>query len=182
MRIVGGKYKGRVLVQIKNEKIRPTSDMARESIFNILQNQIYGVDFLDLFCGTGAMGIEALSRGAARVTFNDASRESIALLKKNLEKLNVDEDYKVCNYDALTLLRNGGDYDMIYIDPPYKTDLGIKSLNLVSGALNDDGIVIFEDEKPFNGTVDGLVVYDSRKYGRVHLTFFRKVSEQPKGE
>ena len=174
MRIVGGKYKGRVLAEIKNEKVRPTSDMARESIFNILQNEIYGVNFLDLFCGTGAMGIEALSRGAARVTFNDASRESVALLKKNLEKLKVDDEYKVCNYDALTLLKNGGDYDIIYIDPPYKTDLGVSALRLCSGALSDGGIAIFEDEKPFDGTVDGLILYDRRKYGRVHLTFFRK--------
>ena len=86
MRIVGGKYKGRVLVGFDGNKIRPTSDMARESLFNILQNIIYGADFLDLFCGTGAMGIEAISRGAHSVTFNDADKNSLAVLKKNLEK------------------------------------------------------------------------------------------------
>ena len=174
MRIVGGKYKSRVLERINDENVRPTSDMARESIFNILQNVVYGADFLDLFCGTGAMGIEALSRGAKRVTFNDASRASIALLKKNLAKLKVDEEYKICNIDALTLLKSGGNYDIIYIDPPYKSDLGVNALKLVSGALSDNGIAIFEDEKPFNGTVEGLTVYDTRKYGRVHLTFFKK--------
>ena len=174
MRIVGGKYKSRVLERIKEDNIRPTSDMVRESLFNILQNVIYGAKFLDLFCGSGAMGIEALSRGARSATFNDASRASIALLKKNLEKLKVDEEYKICNLDALTLLKNGDKYDIIYIDPPYKTDLGIRSLQLVGGALSDNGIAIFEDEKPFDGVVDGLTVYDKRKYGRVHLTFFKK--------
>ena len=174
MRIVGGIYKGRKLNEFKGGQVRPTSDMVRESLFNILQFKIQGKTFLDLYCGTGAVGIEALSRGAKRVTFNDASRASIALLKKNLAKLKVDEECKICNLDALTLLKSGGNYDIIYIDPPYKSDLGVNALKLVSGALSDNGIAIFEDEKPFNGTVDGLTVYDTRKYGRVHLTFFKK--------
>ena len=172
MRIVGGKYKSRVLCELKDENIRPTSDMVRESPFNILQNKIYGAKFLDLFCGTGAMGIEALSRGAAFTAFNDADKKSLALLKKNLDKLKVDEDYKIYNLDALELLKRGGEYDIIYIDPPYKTDLGVKALNIASNALKDSGIVIFEDEKPFDGEVQGLTVYDRRKYGRVRLTFF----------
>ena len=182
MRIVGGKYKSRVLCELKGENIRPTSDMVRESLFNILQNRIYGAKFLDLFCGTGAMGIEALSRGAAFTAFNDADRKSLALLNKNIEKLKVDDNYKIYNLDALDLLkRAGGEFDIIYIDPPYKTDLGIKALKLVANALNDGGIVIFEDEKPFSGEVDGLTVYDRRKYGRVHLTFF-VLSPLNKGE
>ena len=174
MRIVGGKYKSRVLCELKGDAIRPTADKVRESLFNILQNKIYGAKFLDLFCGTGAMGIEALSRGAQSVTFNDFSRESLKILKKNIEKLKVDEDYKVTNFDAITLLKAGGEYDIIYIDPPYKTDLGARSLAVVNGALKPGGIVIFEDEKPFNHDVEGLIVTDRRRYGRVHLTFFKK--------
>lgn len=175
MRIVGGKYKGRVLVGFDGNKIRPTSDMARESLFNILQNIIYGADFLDLFCGTGAMGIEAISRGAHSVTFNDADKNSLAVLKKNLEKLKVDENYEVKYNDALSLLKRAEKkYDIIYIDPPYKTDLGEQALNLASLSLKDNGIAILESDTPFNGTVEGLAVYDERKYGRVRLTFFRK--------
>ncbi len=175
MRIVGGKYKGRVLVGFDGDKIRPTSDMARESIFNILQNVIYGADFLDLFCGTGAMGIEALSRGADLVTFNDADRNSILVLKKNLEKLKVTENYEIKYSDALSLLKRADKkYDIIFIDPPYKTDLGEQAVNLASLSLKDDGIVILESDIPFNGTVHGLKVYDERKYGRVRLTFFKK--------
>ena len=86
MRIVGGKYKGRVLAEFKGQDIRPTADMVRESLFNILQFKIFSASFLDLFSGTGAMGIEALSRGAKKVHFNDADKKSIAVLKQNLSK------------------------------------------------------------------------------------------------
>lgn len=175
MRIVGGKYKGRALVEFKGNDIRPTSDMARECLFNILQFKIIGASFLDLFSGTGAMGIEALSRGASKATFNDASRESLAVLKKNLEKLKVLEEYSVLNKDAIVLLKTTPDkFDIVYIDPPYKTDLGLKAIAEVERVLSDGGIAIFEDEKPFNGEVNGLKIYDRRKYGRVHLTFFSR--------
>ncbi len=175
MRIVGGKYKSRVLSGFDGDKIRPTSDKARESLFNILQNRIYGSEFLDLFCGTGAMGIEALSRGAKSVTFNDADRNSLNLLRKNLKKLGVDEEYEIKNYDALILLEHAiKKYDIIFIDPPYKTDLGERAVALSINALKDDGVVILESETPFTGKVDGLAVVDERKYGRARLTFFKK--------
>ncbi len=174
MRIVGGKYKSRVLLEFKGSDIRPTPDKVRESFFNIVQGSVYGARFLDLFCGTGAMGIEALSRGAKCVTFNDLSADSISLLKKNLTRLNVDEEYHVVRGDAISLLERGGEYDIIYIDPPYKSDLGLKALSVVCKALSDDGIVVFENEKSFESQVDGLIKIDERKYGRVYITFFQK--------
>lgn len=175
MRIVGGKYKGRTLRPFDGDKIRPTADKVRESLFNILQFKIIGSSFLDLFCGTGAMGIEALSRGASKVVFNDLAKESVRLTKSNLEKIKVEENPKILSCDAVALLSGATEkFDIIFIDPPYKSDLGYKCLLQVSSALNDDGIVIFEDEKPFNEQIDGLTIYDSRKYGRVHLTFFKK--------
>ncbi len=175
MRIVGGKYKHRVLTEFKGKDVRPTSDMAREAIFNILQFKIIDKTFLDLFCGTGAMGIEALSRGAKSVHFNDADRKSIALLKENLNKLKVDEEYSISNLDGITLLKNTDKkFDFIYLDPPYNTDLGVSALEVVSNALSDNGLVIFEDQKPFNKEINNLKIVDARKYGRIHLTFFSK--------
>lgn len=175
MRIVGGKYKGRTLVKFDGNKIRPTSDMARESLFNILQNVIYGANFLDLFSGTGAMGIEALSRGAGKVTFNDFSRESIAVIKSNLTKLGVDENYAVKNLDAISLIESVAEsFDIIYIDPPYKTDLGIKALDKISRVCHDQTIVVFEDEKPLGVELRDMEVVDRRKYGRVHLTMLKR--------
>lgn len=175
MRIVGGKYRGRVLADVNVDGVRPTSDMARESLFNILQFKIFGAEVLDLFCGTGAIGIEALSRGAKKVTFNDASRQSLLILKKNLEKLKVDEPFVIKNTDALTLLKSTSDkFDIVYIDPPYKSDLKESAVALSKEVIKDNGIIILEDEVAFEGKIKGLKITDQRKYGRVKLTFFMK--------
>ena len=175
MRIVAGKYRGRTLTEFSGDDIRPTSDKVRESLFNIIQNKTPNSVFLDLYAGTGAMGIEALSRYAKSVTFNDMSKSSLMVLKKNLEKLKVDDEFEVSNCDAVRFLSlTNKKFDIIFIDPPYKSDKKKDALPLCINALSDDGIVIFEDECEWTGEIQGLTVYDKRKYGRVHLTFFRK--------
>lgn len=175
MRIIAGKYKGRTLLEFKGYDIRPTSDRARESLFDILQLKVPGCAFLDLFCGTGAVGIEALSRGAKKVVLNDVSRESVKIAKQNVAKLNNPEGITVTNFDAETFVKSGGEeYDVIFLDPPYKSDAGLKTLTFIKNILKDDGIVVFESETPFDGEADGLTVYDSRRYGRACFTFFRK--------
>ena len=175
MRIVGGKYRGRTLVSFDGDKIRPTGDKVRESLFNILQFKIAGANFLDLCSGTGAIGIEALSRGAKKVTFNDSSKESISVLKKNVEKLNIDGNYFISNMTAQAFLTCTTDkFDLIFIDPPYNSGLLNEILPLTANVLTENGIIITEDEKSFSGAVDGLNKYDERKYGRVYLTFFKR--------
>lgn len=174
MRVVGGIFRGRVLEEFKGYEIRPTSDMVRESLFNILRDRIGGAHFLDLFCGTGAVGIEALSRGAKKVVFNDLSRESVALTKKNIEKLKIENGYTVRQSDALIFLENSSEnFDIIFIDAPYKDEVGIKAVELAKNKLNDGGIIIYENDMPFTAEIEGLNVYDKRKYGRAHLTFFK---------
>lgn len=175
MRIVGGLYKGRALSEFDGEKIRPTSDKARESLFNILQFKIYDSEFLDLFCGTGAMGIEALSRGAKSVTFNDISRESISLTRKNLEKLKITDGYSVHTRDALDFLRTtDGAFDIIFIDPPYKSEERNEILKLSAEKLKNDGVIIFESESESDCAPEGLIITDQRKYGRARLTFYKR--------
>ncbi len=175
MRIVAGKYRGRTLLEFGGEDIRPTADRVRESLFNIIQNKTPNSVFLDLYSGTGAIGIEALSRYAKSVTFNDISKSSLALLKKNLEKLKVDDEFEISSCDAVRFLsQTDKKYDIIFIDPPYKSDKKKDALPFCANKLSDDGIVVFEDECEWTGNVEGLVVYDKRKYGRVHLTFFKK--------
>ena len=178
MRIVGGKYRGRVLSGFNGQNIRPTADKVRESIFNIIQFSVKGCSFLDLFCGTGAMGIEALSRGAGYVVFNDSAKESINLLKKNLDKLGITENYKISFADAFTYIERSSDkFDFIYIDPPYRAGIGVEAVEKTVKLLKNGGIIILEDEKPFIENREGLKVIDERKYGRVFLTFFRQGGE-----
>ena len=182
MRIVGGTFKGRSLVEFSGEEVRPTADMTRESLFNIIKAKISGADFLDLFCGTGAVGIEALSCGAKVVTFNDISKKSLEIVKKNLIKVDKESVVKfgvnaiLKNYDALDLINSTeGKFDIIFIDAPYSSDKGLSAVNICHKILKDDGIVIFESENIINQDFDGLKKIDKRKYGRARLTFFSKI-------
>ena len=184
MRIIGGKYRSRVLAEFQGENVRPTSDRAREALFNILSLKIYGARVLDLFAGSGALGLESLSRGAKEVLFNDLSRDSIAILKKNLTTLKIPvngEEAKVCNMDYLTCLGQArGEFDLIFIDPPYRFDYGEKALESIAqkGLLSENGIAMYERDRPFEGNIQGLEKYDERKYGKAYLTFFRKQNEE----
>ena len=180
MRIIGGKYRSRVLTEFPGEDVRPTSDRAKESLFNILSLKLYGARVLDLFSGSGALGIECLSRGAKEVVFNDLSKDSLAILKKNLAtlKLTVNgEEAKVVNSDYLVCLdRAQGQFDLILIDPPYRFDFGEKALEKIAqkGLLTENGIAVYERDRPFEGEVQGLEKYDERKYGKTYLTFFKR--------
>ena len=175
MRIVGGIYKGRTLLEFKGQDVRPTSDMARESLFNILQFKISGKTFLDLFCGTGAVGIEALSRGAEKVVFNDLSRESVSLTKKNLEKIGNPTNAVVYNRSGVDFHLSSLDkFDFVFIDAPYKSQVGMQALLNAHLLLNDDGMVVYENEVPFSKELPFLEKVDERRYGRAYMTFFKR--------
>ncbi len=174
MRIVGGRLKGRTLLSFEGQAIRPTPDKVREALFNIIQNRIYGASFMDLFAGTGAMGIEAYSRGAI-VTLNDKDRNSQELIKKNLVKLDIFEQVKLTCFDGVNFIASGRDkYDIIYIDPPYKAGVNELAVSSAKNSLKEGGLIILESEVEFSEQVDGLKIIDQRKYGRVRLTFFEK--------
>ena len=180
MRIIGGKHRSRVLAEFPGEDVRPTSDRVRESLFNILSLKIYGARVLDLFSGSGALGLESLSRGAKEVVFNDYSKDSLAILKKNLAALKISvggEEAKVCNYDFSVCLESvKGEFDLIFIDPPYRFEYGVAALKKIAakGLLSENGVAVYERDRPFEGEIEGLEKYDERKYGKTYLTFFRK--------
>lgn len=182
MRIIGGKYRSRVLAEFLGDDVRPTSDRAKESLFNILSLKIYGARVLDLFAGSGALGLESLSRGAKEVVFNDCAKDSLAIVKKNLAalKIGVGDEAKLSGSDYLVCLEGlRGQFDIIFIDPPYRFDFGIKALEKISQKelLTEHGIAVYERDRPFEGEVDGLEKYDERRYGKTYITFFRRVQE-----
>lgn len=179
MRIIGGKYKSRVLAEFAGEAVRPTSDRAKEALFNILALKIYGARVLDLFSGSGALGLESLSRGAKEVVFNDFAKDSLAILKKNLNalKIPVGEAVRLLNSDYLVALESvRGPFDLIFLDPPYRFDYGEKALQKIAqkGLLTEDGIAVYERDRAFEGKVEGLEKYDERKYGKTYFTFFKR--------
>ncbi|MBR1676679.1 MAG: 16S rRNA (guanine(966)-N(2))-methyltransferase RsmD [Clostridia bacterium] len=171
MRVIAGKHRGRVLAEFKGKDIRPTSDRAKEAVFNILQTIIGGSDFLDLYCGSGNMGIEALSRGA-NPTFVDKSPESVALTKKNLEKIK--ENAPVYTSDALSFINSVKvKFDVIFLDPPYKDNAEEVLKSIVRcGVLKSDGIIIYEHSGE-SRDAEGLERYDTRKYGVATFDFYR---------
>ena len=179
MRIIGGEFKSRILADFAGDDVRPTSDRAREALFNILARKVPLARVLDLFSGSGALGIESLSRGAKEVVFNDAAKDSVALLKKNLTALKLisservqisNRDYSVC-LDYVT-----GKFDIIFLDPPYRFDYGKTALEKIArkGLLSDDGVIVYERDRAFEGEIAGLEKYDERKYGKAIFTFFRR--------
>ena len=180
MRIIGGKYRSRVLSDFAGDEVRPTSDRAKEALFNILSLKLYGARVLDLFAGSGALGLESLSRGAKEVVFNDRAKDSLAIVKKNLATLKIPvngEEAKLSGADFLVCLESmRGAFDLIFIDPPYRLDYGAKALERIAkkGLLTENGVAVYERDRPFDGEIAGLEKYDERKYGKTYFTFFRR--------
>ena len=176
MRIIGGKHRGRKLAEFKGDEIRPTADRVKESLFNILSTRTAESKVLDLFCGSGSLGLESLSRGAKSVHFNDLSRDSLAVLKKNIEAVGERDNCKITNLDYLACLSSAAEkYDLIFIDPPYAKEYGVPALEIIANRrlLTEDGIAVYERDRAFSGEVEGLEKFDERKYGKTYLSFFR---------
>ena len=176
MRIIAGQWRGRPLLSPPGLATRPTSVRAREALFSMLQSRLGSFEELhvaDLFAGTGALGLEALSRGAARCTFVESDRAAIEALRKNVAKLGADDRADIRQQSAMRLV--GGLYHLVFLDPPYRSGLGHQALaNLVvAGALAPGALVSLESAKDEAVAIDGLTVDSERIYGKAKLTLFR---------
>ena len=179
MRVISGTARGALLNTLEGNNTRPTLDRVRESLFNILQNRILNAEILDLFAGSGALGIEALSRGASKVTFCDNSKEAIKIIHKNVEKVKMSSKSKILldDFDECLIKIRNEKYDLIFLDPPYDSDFSIRAVKKITslGMLKEDGIIIIEtdDEQKMKEDLKKINanVYDLRKYGRVKLFF-----------
>ena len=176
MRVITGVARGKKLKEPSNYDIRPTTDMVKESIFNIIQFDIEGRRVLDLFAGTGQLGIECLSRGAAEVTFVDQSKEAISIVKLNLKTCGLEG--RVVQSDSIDFLRRGGKFDVIIIDPPYATELVNKALSLINSVdiLSEGGIIVCESsrEKELLPMESPYYMKKSYNYGKVKITTYGK--------
>ena len=147
MRIIAGHFKGRRLQTPAWEGLRPTSDKLRETLFNVLAPRIQGARVLDGYAGTGAVGLEALSRGAAHVTFVDADRRAAALIQKNAAACGEDADYTIECGDVVVVLRSlgsGTTFDLILLDPPYSIPSVHEILETAAGCLAPRGLIVLE--------------------------------------
>lgn len=183
MRVISGTAKGTILYSLEGNNTRPTLDRIKEALFNIIQNDIKDADVLDLFSGSGALGIEAASRGANKVVLCDKSKDAIQIIEKNLEKTHLKEKAIVIKDDylkALNLLKEKFKFDLIFLDPPYAKDMITKAIEDITKLelLKTDGSIIIEtdEEQRILKEIENMNVnvYDLRKYGRVKLIFLNR--------
>jgi 16S rRNA (guanine966-N2)-methyltransferase len=183
MRVVGGQYKGRGLFGPRDDRVRPTSDKVREALFNIISHSDFvlgGARVLDLFAGTGAIGIEALSRGASFALFVDDHLESRAIIRRNVEALNLTGVTKIWRRDATRLdalpPNAGGAFDLVFADPPYREGLGSAALTSAhaGGWIAEGALIVLEEAADAELSVpSGLVQTDLRTYGDTKAVFYR---------
>ena len=178
MRIVAGKHRGLVLSTFDVDNIRPTTDRVRENIFNKIQFDVADSVVLDLFCGTGAVSIEFLSRGAKQVISVDNNDNSIKLIKTNFAKAKESPCLKKMDFkQAIKLLDGNHQFHFIYLDPPYNTEFGQESLNAISktSLLAQNGLIIYEHlaDKKFM-VPDNFEVIDYKKYGTIAVSFIKE--------
>ena len=184
MRIIAGKYRGRKLATIEGRHIRPTSDRVREALFNILAHKPKPAAVLDLYCGTGALGLEALSRGATRACFIDNDNQSISILRKNVALFKEALDVNIIRWDAsasLDCLRSEDQrFDLTFIDPPYARALISQTLrHLVDCRCMASGGIIVAEHAPDETIAlpdSGYKIIDHRRYGKTRLTFLEWLS------
>ena len=184
MRIISGTARGTKLFTLEGEHTRPTLDRVKEAFFNIIQNEIEDSVVLDLFSGSGAIGLEFASRGAKKVYLNDNSKEAFEIIKQNINKTHLSTKVELYNMDFLKLIQNikENKFDIVYLDPPYKTNYIILALNelLKNKKITEESLIIIEtdEEKRVIEQLEqqrSFEITDKRKYGRAYIIFLRKV-------
>lgn len=177
MRVISGIARGTKLETLEGIDTRPTLDRVKEALFSIIQTRIYEAEILDLFSGSGALAIESISRGAKKAVASDNSRKAIQIIKNNVKKTHFEAQIEIINKDYKKALEDikKKKFDIIFLDPPYKTDFGIEAVKIIleNENLKQEGIIVFEtDREEYVETIKEIAeIIDIRKYGRVQLVF-----------
>ena len=178
MRVITGTARGRRLKELPGMETRPTTDKVKESLFSIIQFDIEGRRVLDLFAGTGQLGIEALSRGAASCVFVDHRPDAAALIRENVELCGFGGKSHIKRGDALTYLRSGEKFDLIFLDPPYAGDLLSQALEIITGfdICRQHGIIIAESpaDRVLPPVSAPYRLYREYRYGKIKLTVYHR--------
>ncbi len=179
MRVIAGAYKGRRLTAPSGMATRPTADRIKESIFNILAGDIIKKRVLDLFAGTGALGIEALSRGASFAVFVDKQKAALAAIQKNIRNIGLKDRTRIVKGDLLRNIRLLQSYtqpfDLVFMDPPYEINAlnPVLSLLVISGVLSQDARIVVEHsiQESVEPVPEGLILTDQRQFGKILVSF-----------
>lgn len=190
MRIIAGKYKAKKLVSPRTNKTRPTLDRVKEALFSIINSYVKDANVLDLFSGTGNLGLESLSRGAKFAWMNDKEKLGVSTIISNTKLTKAEKYVKITNKDYVKCLnqivKENIKFDIIFLDPPYDSNMGINSLNIISESKNKilslDGVIVYETDKTFLSKIkdgqilenfENLVCIDTRNYGNIILKLYK---------
>ena len=184
MRVISGVARGTKLNSIDSTDTRPTLDRVKEALFNIIQNIIDDSIVLDLFAGSGAIGIECISRGAKKAYFCEKSHEAVKMIRQNMEKTRFTDKSEILQQDYKKALKNYSvrniKFDIVFLDPPYKNDIAVDAVQdiIELGLLRKNGVIIIETDEKERELKEleklQVEVYDLRKYGRVNLIFLNR--------
>ncbi len=181
MRVITGLAKGRKLDTLDGTDVRPTTDMVKEAVFSAIQFDIEGRSFLDLFAGSGQMGIEAISRGAKNSTFIDSNAQAISVIKNNLSKTGFTDKAKVIRGEYNSFLASTNEkFDIAFLDPPYRLNILENALSAVTSVMNKNGIIICEHPSDIcvPEAIKGFSIERQRKYSKIIISIYRKDSEE----
>lgn len=181
MRVITGSARGRRLETLPGEDVtRPTSESVKEALFSMIQFEIEGRRVLDLFAGSGQLGIEALSRGAASCVFVENNKSAKAVVEKNILHCGLQDRANIYLSDAVSYASRSATYDIVFLDPPYHKNLVDKVLPLVAANMSDGGIIACETAKDeaLPESCAGFSVAKEKKYGKIKLTLYRKDAEK----
>ena len=180
MRVITGLARGCRLETLSGDTTRPTAEKVKESLFSAIQFDIEGRRVLDLFAGSGQLGIEALSRGADYCVFVDKNAEAVQVIKRNLQHARLFEKAQVLGTDAVAYLARPTDrFDLVFLDPPYAAELLLPILDKVSGIVKDGGIIVCEtDREAMPDTVGRFLLHKSYRYGRIYVHVYRFDAER----
>ena len=176
MRVITGNCRGKKLKTLDSLETRPTADMVKEAVFSAIQFDVPGSNILDLFAGSGQLGIEALSRGASHCVFVDKNPSAVAVIKENISDCGMVKSSRVLNMDSLEYLKVAkSGIDIVFIDPPYRAGLVEKALEGLESKLNDGAIIICEHEKELvlKDEYGSMKLHKRYKYGKIAVTIYK---------